>query len=165
VRLLTSISERTWLIREEELDDQPPALWWEEHLSRIRPGRAEQAEGALRRTTSRGRNRGEVLAALRWVSNDKRALPMRRRHLLARAEELRRLLDAARKTKIDVLRYPVVRLHIAVQTILDDAPDHLAALKKDADARRRDREGPMNSVIVELLREVARAAGGRATVM
>jgi hypothetical protein len=151
-----------WLDHQEELADRPPAVWWDDHLSDIGPRRAEQAEAALRRITGKGCPHVVALEALRVVSDYKAHPPTTRHVLLAHADHVRPLIDAAETVANDLVFYRAAdELTRAIRTVCASGPGYLADLRADADKLRRNRDTVMNGAIFTLLRAVARATGKR----
>jgi hypothetical protein len=149
-----------WLDHQEELADRPPAVWWDDHLADIGTKRAKQAAAALRRITGNGCPPVVVLEAL-WVVSDYKAHPPSSRHvLLAHAEHIQQLIDAAEKAANDLLFYGAPeKLSRAIRTVCESGPSCVTELRADADKLRRNRDRLLTAAIFALLREVARATG------
>ena len=93
---------RDW---QERLADRPPAEWWDDHLSGMETAQAKQAEAALQRITRRGCPPVVVLEPLREVWDYTEHPPVPRYVVLAHAEHIQRLIEAAANVADDLLFY------------------------------------------------------------
>ena len=142
-------SYRDW---QERLADRPPAEWWDDHLSGMETAQAKQAEAALQRITRRGCPPVVVLEPLREVWDYTEHPPVPRYVVLAHAEHIQRLIEAAANVADDLLFYGADgRLIRAVHTVNQSAPSRLADLKANADLQRRAGDAPLNSAIFAVL--------------